>query len=104
VPTKPAWLPVRVKTVDARNYDFALDYKSIPANIETVEGDSKIIVRAMLKTLTAAGHNPADEWINIHVWAEMPGGTGETGKPLIRVFGMSSYNYNTDRIDFDPMQ
>lgn len=54
----------------------------------------------MLKTLSAAGQSPTEKRINVFTRGRMAE-TGETGKQLVRVFGRTTYDYNSDQLEFE---
>lgn len=85
------------------NYRFTIIYREdIPTPSQRdVSHDTSEVVRATLRTLMDIGTNPREEWVNIHVHARQTAGTGETGAQLVRPLGRSSYNYNTDQIEFE---
>ena len=54
----------------------------------------------MLNTLSAAGQSPTEKRINVFTRGRMAE-TGETGKQLVRVFGRTTYDYNSDQLEFE---
>lgn len=94
------WDRVEVQRAKADDYALAIWYKRKPANYAEVERDTKALARAVLKTLSAAGQRPAEDRINVFTRGRMAE-TGETGKLLVRVFGRTSYDYNSDQLAFE---
>jgi len=63
--------------------------------------DTEFIVRLILKQLVADGRHPGpDDWVFVHANA-IQAAKGETRLGFISLGG-SSYNFNFDRIEFDP--
>jgi len=100
VKRSPKWDRVEVQRAKADDYALVIWYKRAPANYAEVERDTKVLARAVLKTLSAAGMRPAEDRINVFTRGRMAE-TGETGKQLVRVFGRASYDYNNDQLDFE---
>lgn len=101
VPMRPDWKGIRIDKATAHHFAFVLVYNREPAGYAQVELDTKTIARAMLRALVDSGRHPSDEGITVFVWAQQEGLRGETGKPLVRVFGDTSYDYNTDQLKFE---
>jgi hypothetical protein len=100
---RPEWLRVDVETAEPSAYAFDLIYKQPPRGEEAgARADATMIVESCLKALIARGHRPATENIAVQVSVRQEGLAGVTGEPLVRVFGLASYNYVLDRIDYDP--
>ncbi|MDP3715501.1 MAG: hypothetical protein Q8R21_03720 [Burkholderiales bacterium] len=99
VKPSPKWERVEVATAQKDMYSIYIWYRQRPAGFAEVERDTKAVARAMLKTLVDAGQKPAEDWISVFV----RGGekvTGETGRPLSRVFGRTMYDFNNDSLTF----
>jgi hypothetical protein len=105
------WQEIRISTAKPTAYSLRLDYKSQPGGGDgahyrpaelfgTVERDTTAIARALLKTLVAAGHQPATEGIWVSVFGGLPV-KGETGKDVIRPYGTTRYNPSTDSLSFE---
>jgi hypothetical protein len=99
VKREPTWQEIKVDTAKPSDYSLTLVYK--PAGIPPlaiVERDTTTIARAMLKTLVAASYQPQD--IQVSVFAQMPGGKGETGQNLVIPFGWTRYDHASDQFKF----
>lgn len=85
------------------SYRFAINYREdLPTpSSRRVSQDTSRVVRTTLKVLMNQGRNPAEEWISVSVHSRQPAGEGETGAQLVRRLGSSSYNFNTDQIEFE---
>lgn len=102
---KPYWADVTTTEADGRHFSLVLHYKSFPPRgMIDADLDTKTVARAVLAELVKEGQRPARDSISIFVWAQQDGLRGETGKPLVRVFGDARYNYNTDQISFEPQK
>ncbi|HEY2539124.1 MAG TPA: hypothetical protein VGI28_06445, partial [Stellaceae bacterium] len=60
------------------------------------------LARSLALALSATGHPPASGRISIFVHAEQLTTKGVTGTDRVLVFGMASYDYNSDAIDYTP--
>lgn len=99
VKPSPKWSEVEVVNAAKGNYSLYIWYQRRPDGFAEVERDTKIVARAMLKSLIDAGQKPAEEWTSVFV----RGGekiTGETGQPLVRTFGRTAYDFNSDSLNF----
>lgn len=102
VPLKPKWENIHAE--DARagkgSFKLALVYNTMPSGHDEVERDTKEIAKAALAALVDAGRNPYQERLFLSVWARKPE-TGATGQPLVRLFGKSQYDANSDSIEYE---
>jgi hypothetical protein len=97
------WDHIKIDTAKSNEYALDLIYRPPgPDSIFTVITDTQKIARAVLSELVASGHHPADEHTFLWVWAEVPAGTGETGAKLVRIYGHTEYNSNSDQLEFKP--
>ena len=99
----PAWSRVEIARAEPYVYSFDLIYRAAPPGDEMgARADATRIVETCLKTLIAAGHRPATEGIAVMVAARQEGLAGATGEPLVRSFGIATYRYGDDRIEYRP--
>lgn len=102
-PLNKKWERIEVREASNTSYVINVKYKE-SANISgygEVSNDTKSVVRAALHVLMAKGRNPNKEWIFVRAHAHQAAGFGETGAPLTRVLGKSTYDFNSDQIKFD---
>jgi hypothetical protein len=98
-----AWDRVEIETARSDDYTLKLVYRAPgPDNPAVPNLDTKKIARALLNELVMIGRRPANEHMTVWVWAQVPAGTGETGQPLVRVYGHTEYDPGTDRLEFKP--
>jgi hypothetical protein len=96
--------------IEAREYKLSSTGKpdiSLTAYVKEMElglQGSEItsaIVMIALKWIIEQGFEPQKEWI-MPICSIMRRESGATGQNMVRVFGRSSYNPNTDSIDWSP--
>ncbi|WP_157480884.1 hypothetical protein [Lysobacter sp. Root96] len=98
---RESWQDISVDVDDARSYRLWLTYRKPPKSHGEVERDSTEIARVALSGLVQAGRNPAAERMAISVWARSHE-SGETGKPLTRLYGRTRYDFNSDSLVYKP--
>ena len=101
---KPSWERIELEEKKPTDFRLTLSYKPdvLITTRSTVETDTKQVARAVLAELVKQGRKPAGEHITLNVFARQSM-RGETGKELVRLFGFTSYDYNTDQLEFTPM-
>jgi hypothetical protein len=105
---KPKWQRIEIAEEKPTNYRLQLYYKPTGQPASPVIGqaeastDTKEIARAVLAQLQKDGKDPARERIFVSVYAYQEGARGETGKALVRPFGSTVYDYNSDQLQFRP--
>ena len=94
------WENIEIEKAEKRSYSLTLWYResAMPARAEP-EADSKAVARAVLGALVGAGREPAKESIFVSVSA-MRHMRGETGAALVNWYGITSYNYNRDALEY----
>jgi hypothetical protein len=102
VSMKAQWERIEVTEAKRKDYTLRLIYRSPPSNSVEVVLDTQSIARAVLTELVASGSNPSRDHASVWVWAQRPVGGGETGAPLVQVYGHTEYNYNNDQLTFEP--
>jgi hypothetical protein len=97
---RPGWEKIEIEKAEKRSYSLTLWYResAMPARAEP-EADSKAVARAVLGALVGAGREPAKESIFVSVSA-MRHMRGETGAALVNWYGITSYNYNRDALEY----
>lgn len=98
--SSPKWQRIEVQRATPDDYALVVWYKRMPDNFAEVERDTKTIGRAMLKELQAVKRLPSEQELHLVVRARMPE-VGETGKSLVRVFGVSRYFASHDQFTFE---
>lgn len=97
------WDHVEIDTAKSNDYAMKIVYRAPgPDNIFSVADDTKKIARAVLSELVASGHSPSRDHTFLWVWAQVPAGKGETGEPLVHIYGHAEYNSDNDRLEFKP--
>jgi hypothetical protein len=105
---KPKWQRVEIKEQQSKSYRLQLDYKRTSLHAPIVVGgqeaaaDTKEIASAVLAELVKEGKNPAKDRIVLSAAAQQEDGKGPSGKPLLRLFGSTVYDYSTDQLAFRP--
>lgn len=97
---QPKWESVQVQRARADDYSLIIWYRAMPDGYAEVERDTKLVARAMLKTLVDAGIKPAEQRISIFTRGRKHE-KGETGQPVTRVFGRTAYDWTNDQLSFD---
>jgi|GEM_PF-5600652 len=99
---RPKWDSIKISEASDRSYRLAVIYKESAkvSGYGEVATDTKFIARKVLRTLMSQGRKPTDEWIFVSVHARQPAGTGETGTPLTRMLGSSTYDFSSDQLVF----
>ena len=92
---QPAWEAVQINTAEPYLYQFTIRYKYSPGSFEAVDADIRSVIHAALAEITRAGFVPPKIWVYTEQSVY-----GETGKPLLRVFGDAFYNPVTDQITY----
>ena len=97
---KPEWEDIQMDQRTGDNIRLTLMYKheSYPSYWDA-ELDTKLIARAVLKTLIKRGNNPYEEHIGILVFAYKKV-KGETGADLFQDLGYTTYNWNHDQLNY----
>jgi hypothetical protein len=101
IPQKPDWRGIAITELKPNSVTTTLTFRNI-VNQDRAEADSRVIVRAIITEIMAQGGNPMSDSDFIYVWVQQDGLRGETGAPLFRVFGATTYNYNKDLIEYKP--
>lgn len=93
---------IEITEATKSRFSALITYKLGPQISRTkARKDTEFIVRSILKQLVAEGRHPGpDDWIFIHANA-IQAAKGETRHGFISLGG-SSYNFNFDRIEFNP--
>jgi hypothetical protein len=94
------WDRIEVQRAKADDYALIVWYKRQPADYAEVERDTRIVARAMLAELVKAKSLPSKAPVFLVVRGRMPE-KGETGKPLVRVFGVTSYDSDSGQLTFE---
>lgn len=73
---------------------------------ESVEAEMPEVATMGLAKLTiddliAAGFNPREQWLMVHVWAEQPAERSVTGGAQVRVFGSANYDFSDDKLTYE---
>jgi hypothetical protein len=92
---KPAWETVTVDRANSSSYRLEIVYKTVPRDYETVEADTRSLIRALLAEIKKSGKEPG----RIIVFTKRDV-AGETGKPLVQDFGYATYNSIQDTIQY----
>lgn len=100
-PSPATWNGIRFEEMRKDSFRLTLVYQRLPANFSQVKDDTYQIARAVLKVLAQDGRKPHEERITVFVHAHIPE-KGETGADMVRSFGRTVYNYNTDQLEFEP--
>lgn len=100
VKRSPKWERIEVQRATPADYALIVWYRQMPADHAEVERDTKAVARSVLKQLAALKALPASSTLHLVVRARMPE-KGETGKQLVRVFGSSRYNSDSDHLAFE---
>ena len=95
------WASVRFDNISKNDFRLTVLYKKSPSSMAEVEKDTKAVARAVLKVLMDDGRKPREEWVFVFVHAHQPE-KGETGGDLVRVYGKTAYDFNTDSLKFTP--
>jgi hypothetical protein len=104
IPLKARWQSIKVVEGTRASNSVVLWYKetpSSPSQVE-VEADMEDIASQIVKALAASGHDPQKEWNGVHVHAQQGGFTTVTGKPGVKWFGTTYYDYNKDTLVWSP--
>jgi hypothetical protein len=100
----PKWQEIRFDNDNsAKMVALTINYRRTPSGYGEVEADTRRVARAVLRTLVANGRNPHAEWIFVSVRGQKPE-SGETGADLVRVFGTTRYDFNSDQLVFEAAQ
>ena len=97
---KPTWQDIEVNKNESEI--VTLHYK--PAIVVTpmmAAADTKAIARVVLRGMVDDG-KPMQN-VNLQVWAHQ-GVTGETGKPMVILFGSTDYDSSADALEWVPYQ
>jgi hypothetical protein len=94
--------------LDSARWDFIVlklhyltEFPKFWPNPELVEADGAKVVRAMLAGLMQRGAHPAHDQTRIWCWVQSNAGRGgETGGPMVKIYGRSQYIAAGDRIEF----
>lgn len=100
VARSPKWDRIEVQRASRDDYALVIWYRQAPAGYDEVDRDTKVVGRSLLKALTAEGRLPSKDELHLVVRARMPE-VGETGKKLVRVFGVNRYFASDDRFTFE---
>ena len=100
-PAQPGWNEIKFEEIGKRMFRLMLVYQHSPSNLQQVENDTHRIARAVLKVLVENGRKPPQEMIAVFVHAQIPE-KGEAGANLVRYFGKTMYDYNSDQLVFKP--
>ena len=95
------WNQITFDEIGHRLVRVTLVYRHMPSSLEQVKNDAHRIARAVLKVLLDNGRNPQQEMIAVFVHGQIPE-RGETGANMVRYFGKTMYDYNTDQLTFKP--
>lgn len=100
-PLPSEWNQVTFEEIEHRMIRVTLAYRESPNNLEQVRNNTQRIARGVLKVLVDNGRNPQREMIAVFVHGQIPE-RGETGTNLVRYFGKTMYDYNSDQLTFKP--
>jgi hypothetical protein len=100
-PLPEEWNQIVFDEIESRNIRITLIYAHMPEGLEQVKNDTQRIARAVLKVLVDSGRNPQRDMIAVFVYGQIPE-RGETGASLVRLFGKTMYDYNSDQLTFKP--
>ena len=82
-------------------YRVWLVYKKDPIPIYTAETLSRLGVKAVIDELMKQGRDPNKEWISIYARVHtLPVEKSVTGKDQVRIYGVASYDFLTDKIEW----
>lgn len=82
---------------------FHVIYSEMPLGPADYESASRSVVKAALDVLVEQGRRPSREGVFISAWPRLPQ-RGETGKPLVAMWGRAYYDANTDQIIWKPLK
>ena len=88
--------------VNAYSLSLTVELLFIPPSHETVAAVTDPICQHVVSQLLALGLDPTEEHISVYVHAQRPAGASPTGRRQVRIYGLSTYNYLTDQISFEP--
>jgi hypothetical protein len=96
----PTWERIEVQRAKADDYALIVWYKKSPGTLAAVEQDTTIVARALLRELVKVGTLPRASPLYVVVRGRKAE-TGETGKQLVRLYGVSRYDSVSDQIAFE---
>lgn len=94
------WNQIELRKFEKDHVTIYVIYNKMPDGIGEVERDTKRVARAVLDVLVANNYSPTKQWLALFVHAQKPE-SGETGKALVRSFGKTSYDFNSDSLTFE---
>ncbi|CAN5413604.1 hypothetical protein BH20ACI1_BH20ACI1_17620 [soil metagenome] len=94
------WQELEFSKFEKNAVTINLYYSKMPSGLREVERDTKSIAQIVLNTLVSQNYNPREEWLALFVHARKRE-TGATGANLIRSFGKTHYDFNSDQLIFD---
>ncbi|ARK86039.1 hypothetical protein [Burkholderia pseudomallei] len=101
--TKQAnWEAIEAGDASNGSYSYTLYYKADPESMAQAEGNSAIVIRAVLRELMKEKVLPTEDHIFVSVNVVRRGLKGETGKPLSVWYGTTYYDSYTDQIKWKP--
>jgi hypothetical protein len=96
------WNRLKVNEITGYSCDLTLVYRDDVGSIQA-EADTKALARFVLAELVREGVRPAKDYSSVTIDAMQGGLFGETGESMVRPYGMTSYNFARDRLDWIPM-
>lgn len=83
--------------------DITMDiyYNRMPSGYGEVKADTMLVARKALQAAAEVYGKPIDDMFFLYVHAYKRE-RGETGKELLRNFGRTFYNFNTDQLEWEP--
>jgi hypothetical protein len=96
-----AWQQIKLAKVKPKIISVTLTYNpQYGGAAVSARSDAETLVKDLALALQAAGFPPATDRISIFVHAQQPI-EGVTGADRVLLFGMASYDYNDDSIEYD---
>jgi hypothetical protein len=102
IPMLADWDSIKVNGDQEVSNSVVLWYKTSPQGLSKVETDTKYIASYIIKALIALGHDPKTDWNGIRVNAMQGGFTTVTGRPAVKWFGGTDYEYSDDALVWSP--
>jgi len=82
-------------------YSINVLYKKEPESIDVVDAQLTSVVSDVVHFLMSKGRHPFEEHLDIYAFASIEV-RGVTGQKMYHPYGMASYNFNNDMINFKP--
>jgi len=101
IPMRAAWERIEINQANRQGYSLKLWYReNAYVTVGEPSADTTFIARVVLGALVRAGRSPTTEHVSLFVWAQRRT-HGETGAPLVVLYGDTAYNYNDDGLRYD---